>query len=214
MAPEVRRQAIIDAALPLLLAQGTEVSTREIACAAGVAEGTIFRAFETKQELIHATIHAALQPDAAIDQLTELPDAQALDARVTSIFEVLSAEIGRTRSLIAHLFHPPVAAPSDAAGAPRPADSSAPATAPNGPFGHRPFPPPVHAHEGKAKLSAAVSAALEPYADQLAVPTQFAAQVLSALSFATSFSLPDDNPLNRPEELADTVLHGIAKGAR
>lgn len=205
MAPEDRRRAIIDATLPLLLAQGTEVSTREIACAAGVAEGTIFRAFETKQELIHATIHAALQPDAAIAQLERLPSDQALDARIAAIFEVLRDEIRRTRSLFAHLFHPPTAAPP----AP-PTTPTAPVTPGSpGQFGHRPWP--MHGHDSKAKLATAVSAALEPHAAELAVSTQLAAQVLSAITFATSFSLPDDNPLNQPRELADTVLHGIAK---
>jgi len=219
MAPEVRRQAIIDATLPLLLAQGTEVSTREIASAAGVAEGTIFRVFETKQELIHATIHAALAPDAAMARLTGLPASQPVEARVAAVVEILRSEIERTRSLFAHLFHPASTSATGPDTLRRAQGSLAEAPGSSGRAqgssdGHRPPwppPPPMHAKDSRAQLTAAVAAALEPYADQFAVPTVFAAQVLSALSFATSFSLSNDHPLRQPEELADTVLHGIAR---
>src|SRR5690606_24835873 len=44
LAPEERREAILDAVLPLLRERGREVTSRELAEAAGVAEGTIFRA--------------------------------------------------------------------------------------------------------------------------------------------------------------------------
>ncbi len=194
MAPEARREAIIAATLPLLLDQGPELSTREIAQAAGVAEGTIFRVFETKHDLIHATIGAALAPDAAIDCLANLPAGQPLVDRVAAILELLRSEIHRTRSLFLHL------ARRDARD------------------GRRPWPPfPPHDKkdhpnfDNRARLSAAVTAALEAYRDELAVPTEVATKVLSALSFA-SLTLLEDEPLNQPTALAEVVLHGIAKG--
>lgn len=189
MAPEARRQAIIEATLPLLLEHGAEVSTREIACAAGVAEGTIFRVFDTKQDLIHAAIHAAMAPEAAIAAIEALPPGQSLTERVTATFEVLRAEIVRTRSVLTHFTrmagpaHPPVRGP-----------------------GHLP-----DRGDGKARLGAAVAHALNPYADQLAVSSDFAARALMALSFAVSFTMPDD-PGFHASELAEVVLHGIAKG--
>ena len=53
---------IITAAIPLLIKHGEMVTTREIADAAGIAEGTIFRAFADKDELLAAIIDAALDP--------------------------------------------------------------------------------------------------------------------------------------------------------
>ena len=49
---EERRAAIVTAALPLFLEGGARVTTREIATAAGIAEGTIFRVFDDKHALI------------------------------------------------------------------------------------------------------------------------------------------------------------------
>jgi AcrR family transcriptional regulator len=208
MAPDERRQAIIAATLPLLLEQGAEVSTREIAQAAGIAEGTIFRVFETKQDLIHATIHAALEPDAALATLAGLPQGQPLTERVAAIIEVIRDELRRTRSLFAHVLRPALPMPPPP---PPPSASTRPMPAAGPPAGHRHWPP-FNPHDSKVRLTDSVAAALEPYADELAVPVPFAAQALSALSFATSFAITGDNPLSQPHELAQVVLHGIAKG--
>ena len=54
MAPDDRRRAIVDAVVPLLLEHGGDVTTRQIAEAAGIAEGTIFRVFPDKPALLMA----------------------------------------------------------------------------------------------------------------------------------------------------------------
>ena len=59
MPPEERRAAIIAATMPLLR-QGAAVSTKEIAKAAGIAEGTIFRVFALKDDLMPAFVHKVL----------------------------------------------------------------------------------------------------------------------------------------------------------
>lgn len=58
--PDERRQMIVRATLPLLLENGEMVTTRQIAEAAGIAEGTIFRVFADKDELIAAAVDQAL----------------------------------------------------------------------------------------------------------------------------------------------------------
>lgn len=56
LAPDDRRDAILDAVVPLLREKGRDVSTRQLAEAAGVAEGTLFRAFGDKESLLAAAI--------------------------------------------------------------------------------------------------------------------------------------------------------------
>jgi AcrR family transcriptional regulator len=60
--PDQRRAMIIDATLPLLLEHGEMVTTRQVAEAAGIAEGTIFRVFADKDELIGAVVEHAADP--------------------------------------------------------------------------------------------------------------------------------------------------------
>jgi AcrR family transcriptional regulator len=105
---EERRSAIVEAALPLFLEQGAAITTREIATAAGIAEGTIFRVFPDKTALLDAVVEAALDPsptEAAIQLIdTTLPfeaklvaAVEILRQRTLYVFNVLSAAAGTTR---------------------------------------------------------------------------------------------------------------------
>ncbi|GIF20807.1 AcrR family transcriptional regulator [Actinoplanes tereljensis] len=59
------RARILEAAEQVLVEHGTTVSTEEIAKAAGVGIGTLFRHFPTKEELIRGVFEARLQRLAA-----------------------------------------------------------------------------------------------------------------------------------------------------
>lgn len=63
LAPEDRRAALVEQVIPLLKERGRDVSSREIAEACGVAEGTVFRAFGDKDSLIAAAVEAYFDPE-------------------------------------------------------------------------------------------------------------------------------------------------------
>lgn len=97
-----RRSAIVRATLPLLLEHGEMVSTRQIADAAGIAEGTIFRVFADKDALIAAVIDTALDVEpleralGAIDPDLAFEDAlgaavEIIRERVVDIWRLLSS---------------------------------------------------------------------------------------------------------------------------
>ena len=63
MPADERRAAIVAATEPLLLEFGDAVTSRQIAAAAGIAEGTIFRVFDDKEALLEAVLDAALETE-------------------------------------------------------------------------------------------------------------------------------------------------------
>ncbi|MEU7904482.1 TetR/AcrR family transcriptional regulator [Actinoplanes sp. NPDC049118] len=84
MAPEDRRAALIAATVPLLHEHGLDVSTRQIAQAAGVAEGTIFGVFSDKNSLIIAALGQALDPRPTLDALAAIDPGTGLRDRLTA----------------------------------------------------------------------------------------------------------------------------------
>lgn len=69
MQPEQRRQSIVDATLRLVEAGARGLTTQDIAREAGIAEGTIFRAFSTKDDLLRACLEHALASDPILVEL-------------------------------------------------------------------------------------------------------------------------------------------------
>jgi AcrR family transcriptional regulator len=107
--PEERRAAIIDAILPLLVEHGAAVTTRQLAAAAGVSEGTIFNVFDDKDELIGAALEAAIDPapfEQAIRQIDPTADFETRLVRATELIQRRIVGIWRLVSQVRPHHHP------------------------------------------------------------------------------------------------------------
>lgn len=80
---------IVDAVLPLLLEHGRGVTSRQLAEAAGVAEGTIFRAFGDKNSLLKAAVARYLDPEPLLTELAAIDPARPLEQKIRSILGAL-----------------------------------------------------------------------------------------------------------------------------
>lgn len=88
MAPEQRRAAIIEASLPLVLEHGLSVTTRQLADAAGVAEGTLFRVFADKEALVWAVVGEAMDPEPTLHGIKMIDRALPLRERLEACVEI------------------------------------------------------------------------------------------------------------------------------
>ena len=100
MAPEERRAALILATIPLLHEHGLDVSTRQIAEAAGVAEGTIFGVFENKHSLVVCSMIKALDPQPGIDALAAIDRCAPLRERMAAAAELIHARFAEHAQLM------------------------------------------------------------------------------------------------------------------
>ncbi|MFB9677560.1 TetR/AcrR family transcriptional regulator [Streptosporangium vulgare] len=98
--PDERRAALIASTLSLVLAEGPDVSTRQIAQAAGVAEGTIFRVFSTKDELVNAALASAYDSSPLLEELKTIDRTTSLEVRLVAAVEILQRRTARIFRLV------------------------------------------------------------------------------------------------------------------
>jgi AcrR family transcriptional regulator len=185
--PDERRAALIAATEPLLEKFGREVSTRQIAEAANVAEGTIFRAFATKDALIDAVLEDVFDVQRTCDELQRIDLALDLETRMVAAVAVLQTRLRRMFAL----FH-------------------------SMRLGPRPDQPDFRArqHRDNERLNDGIARLLEPEHDRLRVSPDEAANSLRAVTFALTHPLVGNDRHPRPEEIVDLVLHGITVEAK
>lgn len=179
MSPEERRDAIIAATRPLLYEHGQATTTRLIAQAAGIAEGTIFRAFASKEELFDAVMEAEFDPTSFLDEVAEIDRGLPLRDRLVVFITLLQRRFVGIFSLMAAMG---VRKPPEAIGNPA---------------------------IRKRLQDGGLAALLAPDADRLSIPVDRVAHLVRLLTFAGSHPhISDQKPLT-PEEIADVILHGV-----
>ncbi len=179
--PDERRAAIVAATLPLLVQHGRDVSTRQIAEAAGVAEGTIFRVFDTKEALIDATLEDVFDPTPTCEVLHAIDPGLDLETRLTAAVTALQRQL----SAVFGLFHALRLSP-------------------------RPAPEHVERQRRvEARINEAVIAVLAPDGDRLGTTVEQAAQLVRTLTFSVTHPMLSQLPHDQPELVVDLLLHGL-----
>jgi AcrR family transcriptional regulator len=180
-----RRAALIAATGPLLERFGREVSTRQIAEAAGVAEGTIFRAFATKEALIDAVIEDAYNIRYTCEELAQVDLGLSLEERLIAAVAVLQGRLRRVFALFRALQLHKQTPDRDSIRAKQQADN--------------------------ALLNNAIAALIEPDQDRLRLSSLEAASVLRAITFSMSHQVLGEQRLAEPHQIVDLVLYGICR---
>lgn len=90
MSVEQRQDQIIAVTIDLLLEHGRDVTSKEIAEAAGVAEGTIFRAFGDKDSLINAAVDRYFDPLPLRTALRSIDPDLPLEQKIRRVVELLA----------------------------------------------------------------------------------------------------------------------------
>jgi len=180
MAADDRREMLIDATLPLVAEHGLKVTSKQIAEAAGVAEGTIFRVFHDKEALVTAAVDKALDPAPLMAALAGINAALPLRERLLEIVGIVQERFKTVFNLMiaVKMYGPPSAVDQCR-----------------------------HRAKNEAVLHEVVRL-LEPDQASFRRPVAEVTHVLRLLTFAGSHPMITDGRLLTAEEIVDVLLDG------
>ncbi len=184
--PDDRRRTIVEAIIPLLLEKGSALTSREMAGAAGVAEGTIFSVFPDKPAVIIEAVKVTMDPAPIQAAIAEVPADTPLDDQLESVAVILLEQSERIGTLVGVLR----------------------SIQPSG------VQKPTGAHRFVMESSAAILAALtelfDRHRDCLRVEPGRAAVAFLGFVFANAHPLMAADAKPDAAEFVDTLLRGIA----
>jgi AcrR family transcriptional regulator len=176
-----RRAVILAAARPLVLEHGRGTTTRLIAEAAGVAEGTIFRVFPTKEELFDAVIDQEFDPEPFLAAVARIDLDQPLEDRLLEAVSLLQRRFVRIFQMMIALG---VRRPPERIGAPDLRKRLE--------------------REGLIRL-------VDIDADRFRVPPSEVVQMIRLLTFSGSHPHISDQRMLTAAQIVDVVLHGTLR---
>jgi AcrR family transcriptional regulator len=192
MAPDDRRAAIVAATLPLVLRHGYAVTTRQIAQAAEIAEGTIFRVFPDKESVVQAVVAEAFDPAPTLRDLAAVDRALPLRERLTAAVTMLQRRLTDVFGLL------------NALGWTGPPNREGRAAAPQHPPGR------ANPTEINERFRAAVADLVGPDECRLRVPATELAHVLRLLVFSGTHPLIADGRQLSAEQIVTVLLDGLS----
>lgn len=181
MSVEDRRESILDAVVPLLLSQGADVTTKDIADAAGIAEGTIFRAFVDKDELIQQAVARFMDPEPTFCLLERIDPTLALEVKVRAVVDIFRERFSGVVGIVsAHGHRKP-------------------------PHDHRQDP------QADARARAIFTALFAPDADRFRIDQGLAVFLIRLLAFGSSMPMFTADRDVDTDQLVDFIMQGIVK---
>jgi AcrR family transcriptional regulator len=188
MAPEDRRQAIIEATTALVLEHGPAASTRQIADACGIAEGTLFRVFESKDDILAAVVEQLLDPKFVIAEVEAILPTESAAETVRALAAVIGESTTRIRSVMMALHT---------------AQNDTDRRGNHGPRDKSKF------LDDQAAIGQAMARVLSPHHAELRVDPETSAAFLRTTIFAGN--LPVVSQPTDPHVFTDLLVHALVK---
>ena len=159
-------------------------TTAEMAAAAGIAEGTIFRVFPDKAALLHAAIAKTMDPVPVQTALAAIPADASITEQLHEAARVLGDRYDSVTTLVGMVRAMPHADKPHAEA-------------------HR------VATESMAAVAQALTRFMERHVEQLTVDPRQAALLLRGLVFTNAHHMMSDDERLSTEQLVSALCHGI-----